>query len=298
MEKSEWLPLCSLLAATLLWASSFVALKIAFRYLDPMVVIFGRMLVGSVCFLLLPATFRGLRLRRGDWRPMVFMAFCEPCLYFLFEARAIENTTASQAGMIAAILPLLVAVVARVVLKEHISRRVLAGFFVAIIGVCWLSLAAESSRFAPHPIRGNAYEFFAMVCATGYIITLKRLTAHYSPFFLTAVQAFVGSLFYLPLLFLPGTALPAQWHPAGVAMVVYLGAGITLGAYGLYNYGVSRIPVSQATAFVNLIPVFAVILGWLILGETFTGPQYLAAVVVFLGVFLSQDRRGRRRPAD
>ena len=50
--------------------------------------------------------------------------------------------------------------------------------------------------------------------------------------------------------------------------------------------------MSQATAFINLIPVFAVIFGWLILGEAFTGNQYMAALVVFGGVFLSQDRRG------
>jgi len=290
-DNSEWLPMFSLLAATLLWASSFVALKIAFAHFDPMVVIFGRMLVGSLCFLFLPATFRGLAYRPGDLRRLAFMAFCEPCLYFIFEARAIENTTASQAGMITAILPLLVAVVAHIVLKEHLSRRTLIGFFIAIVGVVWLSLAAEADVTAPNPLLGNFYEFLAMVCATGYVIQLKQLTSRYNPFFLTAVQAFAGCLFFFPLMLFPPTTLPTHFTVTGVAAVVYLGALITLGAYGCYNYGVSRIPVSQATAFINLIPVFAVILGWLILGETFTGSQYLAAGIVFWGVYLSQDRR-------
>ena len=72
--------------------------------------------------------------------------------------------------------------------------------------------------------------------------------------------------------------------------VIYLGAFISFGAYGLYNFGVSRIPVSQASAFVNLIPVFTVLLGWLILGEQFTPTQYLAALLILTGIFLSQDR--------
>ena len=181
--------------------------------------------------------------------------------------------------------------VARVVLKEHLTRRTLSGFFIAIFGVCWLSLAAEAGATAPHPLLGNFLEFVAMVCATGYIITLKKLTARFSPFFLTAVQAFVGSVFFSLLLFLPSTELPTHFSVPGVAAVLYLGAFITLGAYGLYNFGVSRIPVSQATAFINLIPVFAVIFGWLILGEAFTGAQYIGALIVFGGVFLSQDRR-------
>ena len=75
----------------ILWASSFVALKLAFRGYDPMVVIFGRMLVASCCFLPLLPRFRARnRFRRQDWKPLLFMAICEPCLYFIFEARALE----------------------------------------------------------------------------------------------------------------------------------------------------------------------------------------------------------------
>lgn len=80
----------------------------------------------------------------------------------------------------------------------------------------------------------------------------------------------LASLFYLPILFLPSTRLPVQFDLGGTFAVIYLGAFISFGAYGLYNSGVSRIPVSQASAFVNLIPVFTVQLGWLILGEQFT----------------------------
>ena len=129
-----------------------------------------------------------------------------------------------------------------------------------------------------------------MVFATGYIITLKRLTAAYSPFFLTALQAMVGCGFYMLLLFLPSTTLPTRIDPVATIAVIYLGAIITTGAYGLYNFGVSRIPVSQATAFINLIPVFTVFLGWLILDESLTPLQYAASGLIFAGIFISQER--------
>jgi drug/metabolite transporter (DMT)-like permease len=218
------------------------------------------------------------------------MAFCEPCLYFLFEAKAIENTAASQAGMISALLPLMVAVAARIILKEALSLRTLIGFLLAIGGAVWLSLSGAPTASAPNPPLGNFLEFVAMVCAVGYIITLKKLTARYSPLLLTAFQAFVGSIFYLPFLFLPSTRLPQQFDLGGTLAVVYLGAFISFGAYGLYNFGVSRIPVSQASAFVNLIPVFTVLMGRVILGERFTCFQYLAALLILAGIFLSQDR--------
>lgn len=284
-----------LVTAMVFWASSFVALKLAFRGYDPMVVIFGRMVVASVCFAPFIPTFRSVMpLLRQDLRPLLFMAFCEPCLYFLFEARAMVFTTASQAGMITAMLPLMVAVGARVFLGEILTVRTAIGFSVAIFGACWLSMAGQPSMDAPNPVLGNFLEFMAMVCATGYIISLKHLTARYSPFFLTAVQAFVGAVFFFPFIFLPTTISPKGFDLIPALAIVYLGAVVTLGAYGLYNYSVSRIPVSRTSVFFNLIPVFTVLLGALILGERFSFFQYVASGLVFIGIYLSQHG-GRTR---
>ena len=290
ITRTRWFAYASLLLAMMLWASSYIALKIAFRSYDPMVVIFGRMSVASLCFLFIIKRLKGRGYQKGSLKYILFMVFCEPCLYFIFEAKALENTSASQAGIIAAMLPLLVAVTAHFFLKEIISKRILTGFIIAIVGACWLSVTGEVGEGAPNPPLGNFYEFVAMVFATGYIITLKRLTATYSPFFLTALQAMVGCGFYMLLLFLPSTTLPTRIDPVATIAVIYLGAIITTGAYGLYNFGVSRIPVSQATAFINLIPVFTVFLGWLILDESLTPLQYAASGLIFAGIFISQER--------
>ncbi|MFP5212062.1 MAG: DMT family transporter [Acidobacteriota bacterium] len=290
-KKTAWIPFLSLLLAMMLWASSFVALKIAFRTYDPMFVIFGRMAVASVCFLLFLRAFRGNVYRKGDLKVILFMGFCEPCLYFIFEAKAIQNTTASQAGMVTAMLPLMVAVAARIFLKERITARTISGFGLAIAGTSWLSVCGEPCESAPFPMLGNFLEFMAMVCATGYIVTLKHLSERYSPFFLTAIQAFMGSLFFLPFLFLSSTTIPDSFEPVPSLSILYLGVFITLGAYGLYNFGVSRLPAGQASSFINLIPVFTVIFGWIILDERFTPMQYVASALVLAGVFISQDRK-------
>lgn len=282
-------PIAALLLAMLLWSSSFVALKIAFTGYDPMVVIFGRMLVASLCFLAVGKRLvRSVQYQKGDYKLILFMAFCEPCLYFVFEAKAIENTTASQAGIITAILPILVLISASIILKESISRKTWAGGIIAMAGVCWLTLESVPSSHAPNPILGNFYEFLAMVCATGYTISLKRLTARYSPFFLTATQAVIGTLFYLPLLLLPSTELPTSYPVAPGLAIIYLGAVITLCAYGLYNFAVQHIPASRAAMFANLIPVFSVLLGWIILGEKLSPPQFVAAGLILGAVYLSQ----------
>jgi len=283
--------LIALWTAVTLWASSFIALKFAFKHYDPMVVIFGRMFIASICFLLVFKSLRHIDYRPGDWKKLLFMGVCEPGFYFVFEALALSYTDASQAGMICALLPLLVAVAARFTLGERISRRTLSGFGLAIVGAVTLSLAASPTDTASNPMLGNFLEFMAMVCATGYMVTLKGLTPRYNPWFLTMIQAFVGSLFFFPLLFLPTTDLPTEFSPMASLAVVYLGIFVTIAAYGLYNYGMSKVPASQASAFINLIPVITLGLGFIFLGERLNWIQYAASAVVVAGVYLSQDKK-------
>lgn len=290
------LPFASLVLAMILWASSFVALKMAFRGYHPMQVIFGRMFIASLCFLVFIPAFRKIKWRRQDLKYLMIMAVCEPCLYFIFEAKALELTSASQAGMITAMLPLLVAILAWRLLKEQISRQTLAGFVLAIIGAAWLGLASDTSNNAPNPLLGNFYEFLAMVCAAGYTVALKHLSDNYPPLFLTAFQAFLGSLFFFPFLLLPDVGFPTELAPTPFLAILYLGTFITFGAYACYNFGVSRVPASQAAGFVNLIPVFSVLLGMLILGDRLNLQQWVACGLVFGGVWISSRRKAMPLP--
>jgi len=290
-RRAALLPVLALVAASILWASAFIAFKLAFQAYDTMFVVFGRMLVACLCFLPLYPRFRSQPYRRGDWKPIVLMGLCEPGLYFLFETAAIKNTEAAQAGMIVAMLPLMVAVGAHFLLKEKVSPRTWAGFLVAVVGAALLSVFSTATENAPNPTLGNFLEFLAMICATGYTILLKKLSVRYSPMFLTATQALLGCVVFLPLMFLPGQRLPTEFVLVPALSIVYLGAASTLGAYGLYSYGVSKIPACQASAFINLIPVATVIMARLVLGEVFSFWQYAASALVLGGVLLSQDRK-------
>jgi drug/metabolite transporter (DMT)-like permease len=279
----------ALLAAMVLWGSSFVAMKYAFTYFSPMIVIFGRMAIASICFLPFVPAFCRLPLTRKHILPLLVMTFCEPCLYFLFEAAALQRTTASQASMITTMLPLLVALASGLFLGERITRRTVAGFILAAAGALWLSLAGRISEQAPNPLLGNLLEFLAMVSATGYIILMKQLSRTLPTLFLTAMQAFIGTLFFAPLLLLPVVEFPETISLPALLSILYLGTFVTIGAYGLYNFGVSRVPANQAAAFINLIPVLTLVFGFFLLGERLSSWQLTACVLVFGGVFLSQD---------
>ncbi len=285
---SQLLPALCLLLATFLWASSFIALKLAFVDYHPMVVIAGRMVVASLAFFLLLPRFRHIRIRHQDFKLMGIMALCEPCLYFIFEALALKNTSASQASMITTMLPLLVAVASGIFLAEKFSRQNIIGLGLAMAGALALSIGGDISEQAPAPLLGNFYEFLAMVCATAYTIAIKKLTSRYSPLFLTAVQAWVGALFFLPMLLLPQIQVPESFLLVPTVAILYLGLAVTIVAYGSYNYALSAMDAGKASMYINLIPLFTMLLGWFFFKESFNLFQYCAGFVIFFGVALSQ----------
>jgi len=281
-------PFC-LILAMFLWGSSFIALKLAFMDFHPMLVIFGRMAIASLAFLCFLPKFRGIRVRKQDWKLLAAMALAEPCLYFIFEALALKNTSASQASVITTMLPLLVSVSSAFLLAEKFSLSNYAGLFLAMSGAIALSLGGEVSSQAPNPLLGNFYEFIAMACATIYTIAVKRLSNRYPALFITAFQALIGAFFFVPFLLLPSVSLPSPLPTVSTAAIIYLGLAVTTLAYGLYNFSLSLMDAGKAAVYINLIPLFTMGLGWLIFNERFTPVQYCAGLIIFAGVGLSQN---------
>ena len=270
------------------WASSFIALKSAIGPLGPMSVVFGRMVVASLCFVYFIKSFTKLHFTKKDIKYILLMTAFEPCLYFIFEAKAMQYTTASQAGMITSMMPLMTAIAASLTLKEYLSKRVLVGSFIAVLGAIWLSLSAQSSENAINPLLGNTLEFFAMICGTWYAISIRYLSQKFSPLFLTAIQAFVGALFFFPLAIWEYNTLEMHVTLNTLLWILYLGVVVTIGGYGMFNLALSRIEASRASIFVNLIPVFTVFLAYLFLGEVLKPDEWMASGVILGGVIISQ----------
>lgn len=218
------------------------------------------------------------------------MVVFQPCLYFLFESTALTFTTSSQAGIISACLPLLVAVAAWFFLAETINHRTLLGLGVSIFGVVLLTIFQSEQANAPHPVLGNLLEVGAMISACANIILIKKLSARYDTWSLTGMQVIAGTLFFLPGIKYIIIADPSVWTLKLISLLFYLGILVSFVSFGLYNWGISKIEASRASIFINLIPVTAVLLGWLILGETLNGRQMMATMITISGVLISNKQ--------
>jgi len=287
-------PALYLIAAMLIWGGSFAAMKLAVAVYDPILITFGRLVVAALIFLALWRWLGPVRYRRGDWKWLLLMALFEPLLYFVFETNALRFTSSGAAATVIALLPLSVALAAQWLLHEVVTGRLYAGVLVSVAGVILLTGTGEETALSPNPWLGNALEFLAMLCAVGYTLVVRRLSVHYPALFLTAVQAFLGGVLYLPLLPFAEFTATVDW-PALLA-VLYLGAVVSVLAYLFYNHALSLLPASQVAVYVSLIPALGAFFGWLLLGETLNLTQGAAILLTVAGIVYSQTGPGVAEP--
>jgi drug/metabolite transporter (DMT)-like permease len=90
------------------------------------------------------------------------------------------------------------------------------------------------------------------------------------------------------MLLLPQVPVPDTLILTPTIAIIYLGLAVTILAYGAYNYALSAMDAGKASMYINLIPLFTMLLSWILFKESFTLFQYIAGFVIFFGVGLSQ----------
>lgn len=287
---AEVLPYAAIITSVLLWGGSFTATRIGLGKLGVFSLMSLRFLSAALVLTpFLPMFIRSFRssFRKGDGKQILIMVLLQPCLYFLFESNALRFTTASQAGVISATVPLLTALGAWIILKEAVNKRVIFGMLIAVSGIIVITLSGSPDSGAQKPLLGNLLEFFAMTSAAGYLIAVRKLSSRYNTWLLTALQIYTGLFFFSPgliMIFRSGvsvTELP--W-----LSIIYLGAASSVGAFGLFNWGIKFVSAAASSSFINLIPIVAAFGSWLVLGELLNGLQAVGAGIVLTGVLISQ----------
>lgn len=291
---SPLIPLLCLAGAVIFWGTSFVATKSALAHFSPMTVIWLRMVIATIVFA--PAWFFLPKpaYQVGDVRWLALVALLQPCIYYLAEGYAVKFTTSAAAGVISAIVPLLVAAGAWLFLRERLSARSAVAIGVSLAGVAVLSSGGAAQATAPNPLLGNLLEVVAMVAAAGSMIAIKHLSSRYGAWFITGMQATVGCVFFLPGALLGGVG-PLLAAPASAWLAVaYLGTFVSLGAFGLYNMAVVRMPANKAALAINLVPAVALIAGWAMLDESLS-PVQLGACAAIVGSVVFAEMTPRKR---
>jgi drug/metabolite transporter (DMT)-like permease len=278
-----------LMAAIVFWGLSFVATKIALETIPAFTMVFARFVVGASFFGILMFKRGFPRFSARDRWKILLTALFEPCLYFVFETKGLQYTSAPKASLIIATIPLAVMALAALFLKERARIASIFGIFISLAGI-WLLVTGdpEFSWDLRGALLGDLLVFGAVVSAALYIVCARSLGSTYSSWDITSMQTFYGALFFAPAFLweYPDLQL-ATISGRSLAAFGYLTVFATIAAYLCYNHALTKIPASRAAVFINGIPVVTAIGAWFLLGETLNSTQGVGGVLVLAAVLVT-----------
>jgi len=278
---------------------SFVATKYALRGFEPLLVALLRFtLAGAILWVLLRLRREREPVTQRDLGRLALMGFVSLTVYFSFENTGIARTSASQAAILIATIPIFVAVLNVFTLREPMAVRQWAGVALSFAGI--VALVCFGGQSSAGSVGGDLLVLAASLAAAVYSIMARSLLLERSALSVTAYQNLFGAAFMLPLA-LVEAALVGVRRPTADAVggVLFLTVMCSVVAYLLLNYAFRFIEASRLSVFINLTPIVGVGFAFLVLGERFTGAQAAAAVVVVLGVWLTNtgSRAAARSPS-
>ena len=283
-----WITYFRAILAMFFWSITFVWYKVAYETYRPYEVVFLRLLLASILLFALMIVFKHWqKLEPKDLGRMVLVAFFEPFLYFIGEANGMQYVSSTLGSIIIATIPIFAAMGAWLLLKEKLSIYVIIGLILSFAGVAVLSLADGDFRAT---LKGMMFLMVAVFGAVGYGLTVRRLTLKYSTLSIVAYQSFFGMFFFLPLfLYYDGNHfLTIQHSTSGLYTIVAMCLCATIGAFMLYTDVIRTLGVAKSNIFTNLIPVFTVVLAFLMLGDPIGVKTVAGLILTILGLILSQ----------
>jgi len=283
----------AIMASVLFWGLSFVSSKAILNTgFPPMTMVFARFLIASALLLPLRRRLepqRSLRtLSRRQRLLLVLSGLTGVTVYFFFEARGIKLTSASNASLIVAVVPVLTVLTEVLLFRGRLAWYQAAGIALSILGVFFI--VRRSPEHFPRALLGNLFMFGACLSWVAYNFISRDLQVPLAGLSLTSYQAAVGAITLLPL----ALSELASWQSGSLVVwlnILYLGVFCSALGYFCYIYALSHMGPIVVTSFINLIPVVGAFGGMLILGERLSPIQLAGGAVVIGGVFLVNLRR-------
>ena len=209
-------------------------------------------------------------------------------LYYCFENIGLSYTSASSGSLIIATIPGLNLLAGRIIWKERYPAFQLLGVFLSIIGV-FLIIFSQASTAGEDSILGNILILGSALSWVAFIRLNQPLTEKYASLTLIYWQSLIGGLSFALFSLIEGKW--ANFHVSNLNGEVILHLAIlTLlcsgAAYLFYFFAQSELGPTVTTTYLNLIPVFGVLTGILVLGEELAFAQLIGGLIVIIGIYL------------
>jgi len=281
-----------LVMSMLLWGGTWVAGRIVARTIPPWDAAFLRFLMGSVCLVTMCLASGGIKLlvpKRHHLLPLLLLGATGIFGYSTLFFRGLKTIEAGRAALIVGFAPSSIALASAVFLRERLSAMAVGGILLAFGGVGVVMSNGDIGTLLARGVAvGDLMIVGCVICWTAYTLIGRQVMRDLAPLVVVTWSCMIGTVMLFPLALHSGILHNTQGWSAGAWIgLVYLGPFATSLAYYWYYDAVSRIGSVRSAIFINLVPVFALLLGALLLGETLSGALLIGGGMVMAGVYVT-----------
>ncbi|MDC6168516.1 DMT family transporter [Paucibacter sp. XJ19-41] len=233
------------------------------------------------------------RLSRHDALLLLVQAAAGSVGYTVLLIQGVMWSSAADAGVVAGTLPAMAALLAVLMLGERPGLRLLGAIALATLGVMALALAPDSAAATPTRLLGIAAVLAAIACEAVFILGTKRLRQPLPPLLLSTLMCAGGLLLsVLPACYL-ARSTPSTLSPAALMGIAYYAWLPTVGGFVLWYAGSARTSGVRASLATAWLPVSALLLSALLLGEAVQPWQWAGLACVLAAVVLASTGGAR-----
>lgn len=279
-----------ILGSTFLMGSSFMAGKILLeRSIPPMSLVGWRFLLAALCTLPLALFGRQWRsiiprnVRDALWIAVIGLLQTSAVMGLLFYA--MRTIPASTAAILLFTNPLWVAMFGPVFLGERLRSDSYIGLLLGIIGVA-LAIGIHGSAQNAGALMGDGVALLSAFCWAVATIINKRIRIDLGTWAISFWQMFIGSLVVLAIAYAQGDVWPAQLSYGDWAWFFWLAVPASTGSFGLWFAALERGGATRCSGFLFLVPLFTIVLSFLIRGNPITLTQVGGGVLVGAAIWL------------
>ncbi len=286
-------PDLAILALVLIWGANFSVVKYALEDFNPLAFNSLRFLLASAVLLFVlrpaPASFR---LQTGDLGKFIGLGLLGNVLYQVLFIFGVDWTLAGNAALMLATVPIFVTLFSTLLKHETIGAAGWLGVVLSVTGIGLVVVGgARAVGFGAATVRGDLTMLAAAVAWSAYTVGAAPLVARYGSLRTTAGTMWIGTV-VLTLISLP-SLLAQPWEEVRAGAwtgLVFSGALSIALAYIIWYYGVRHLGSSRTAVYSNTVPLVALLVAWVTLGETPTGLQLVGAAAIVAGVLLARQR--------
>jgi len=280
-----------------MWGGGFVSGKVIAQLAGPFTVSFLRFVMTSaVLGVIVRHQKTPVRLTRTLAAYIFAASFIGMVCYNYLFFSGIRLIDAGRGAVIISTVPVVVAVLSFVIFKERLSVINFLGIVLSLAGAWVVITRGEIGSFVAGGFgRGEIYLVLCVLCATTFTMTSKKALEVLSPLVVTLVIAIDGAAMML---------VPAaiEVHQQGLITsgvfwgnLMYLALGPSVVAVIWYYEAIQTVGASRASQYMNLMPVFAVVLAMMFLHERITFSLLTGAALVCAGLYCTNVNPSKKK---